>query len=60
MGKNQNEDRPQNEAKLICLLIRHCNLPADSDQQPSLVRQIIAAENGAPKGARDGPLLRSA
>jgi hypothetical protein len=60
MDKNQNADRPQNQAKLICLLIRHCNLPADSDQQPSLVLEIIAAENGAPKGARDGPLLRSA
>jgi hypothetical protein len=57
MDKNQKADRPQNEAKLICLLIRHTTSRRTPINQ-SLMREIIATESVSPRGARNGALFR--
>lgn len=45
MAKDQNADHAYLAAKLIRLLIRRHNLPANSDQIPALICEIVTVES---------------
>jgi hypothetical protein len=45
MNEDQNAGHSYLEAKLVRLLVRRCHLPANSDQLPPLMLEIIAMES---------------